>query len=193
MQPPLNAFNVLMASVRDAIGKDIPKPVHDPKSNMDRLRNKVLSHFEEKGCIFPKNSGKGACSFVSRLCDMLYYIDGQYSKIEAVILKEKMVPPVFKEKLSGYNRPELSKHKKRMFGNLSEAKLESYTVQMREIMQGQHYFDLLPWAEVKIQIVDLVVVIEQYCLRLRNQRMRSKVQLNYNNDNNINNKVKPVY
>ena len=60
MQPPLNAFNVLMASVRDAIGKDIPKPVHDPKSNMDRLRNKVLSHFEEKGCIFSKNSGKGA-------------------------------------------------------------------------------------------------------------------------------------
>ena len=67
---------------------------------------------------------------------MLYYIDGQYSKIEAVILKEKMVPPVFKEKLSSYNRPELSKHKMRTLGNLSEAKLESYTVQMREIMQG---------------------------------------------------------
>ena len=67
---------------------------------------------------------------------MLYYIDGQYSKIEAVISKEKMVPPVFKEKLSSYNRPELSKHKKRTLGNLSEAKLESYTVQMREIMQG---------------------------------------------------------
>ena len=42
-------------------------------------------------------------------------------------------------------------------------------------MQGQSYLDVMPWVEIKIQIVDLVMVIEQYCLRLRNQRTRSKL------------------
>ena len=42
VQPPPNAFNVLMTSARDAVGKDLPVPVQDPKSNMDRLRNNVL-------------------------------------------------------------------------------------------------------------------------------------------------------
>jgi hypothetical protein len=135
----------------------------------------VLSYFEEKGCRFPKNSGKGASSFVSRLCDILFYVDGQYSKIEAVICRETLIPAISKQTFTGFNCPQQSKHKKRTLSNLSEKKLESCAVQMREIMQGQHYLDLMPWTEIKMQIVDLVVVIEQYCLRLRNQRLRTKI------------------
>ena len=175
VQQPQNAFNVMMAAARDAAENDIPAPVDDPKTNMDRLRNKVLSYFEEKGCRFPKNSGKGASSFVSRLCDILFYVDGQYSKVEAVISREKLIPAIFKQKFTGFNCPQQSKHKKRTLSNLSEKKLESYAVQMREIMQGQRYLDLMPWTAIKMQIVDLVVVIEQYCLRLRNQRLRTKI------------------
>ncbi|CAB3986387.1 Hypothetical predicted protein [Paramuricea clavata] len=117
---------------------------------MDRLRNKVLTYFEEKGCRFPKNSGKGASSFVSRLCDILFYVDGQYSKIEAVIYRENLIPAIFKQKFTSFNCPHQSKHKKRTLSNLSEKKLESYAIQMREIMQGQHYLDhVMPWTEIK--------------------------------------------
>ena len=106
---------------------------------------------------------------------MLFYLDGQYSKIEAVISMEKLVPHVFKQKFSGFNCPQQSKHRKRTLNNLSEKKLEGYALQMHEIMQGERYLNVMPWAEVKNQIVDLVVVIEQYCLHLRNQRTRSKL------------------
>lgn len=162
-------------SCRDAVGKDLPQHVHDPKTNMDRLKNKALSYFDEKGCRFPKNVGKGASTFVSRLCEMLFYVDGQYSKIEAVISREKLVPPVFKLQFSGFNCPQQSKHRMRTLNNFSEKKLEGYALQMREIMQGQRYLNLMPLAEVRNQIVDLVVVIEQYCLRLRSERIRSKI------------------
>lgn len=57
-QPPPNAFNILMESAKATLGKDLPKAVVDPKNNMERLRNRVLLHFEEGGCKFPRNAGK---------------------------------------------------------------------------------------------------------------------------------------
>lgn len=53
--------------------------------------------------------------------------------------------------------------------------MENYAVKMREIMSEQHFLCVPPWTSVVTQILDLVVVIEQYCLRLRNQRMRNNV------------------
>ena len=168
-QPPPNAFNILMASAKAALGKDLPEAVVHPKNNMERLRNRVLLDFEESFCNFPRDAGKGTCTFVSRLCDLLYYIDGQLSKIEAVTSSERSIHPVFKQKFSGFNCPEQSKHRKRALNNLSEKKLESLAIQM------QSYLHVMPWAEIKIQIVDPVTDIEQYCLCLRNQRMKSKL------------------
>ena len=85
------------------------------------------------------------------------------------------VPSVLKKQFSGFNMPEKSKHKKRSLDNLSEQKLERYTIQVREAMQGQRYLDEMPWAEVKAMILSLLGVVEAYCLRLRNQRARTKL------------------
>ena len=54
---PVNAFTVLMTAARDALGKDLPTVVKDPKTSMERLNNEVLKFFEEKECNFPRNAG----------------------------------------------------------------------------------------------------------------------------------------
>ena len=86
--------------------KDLPVPMPDPKNSQDRLWNTVLGYLAEKGCTFPKNAGKGPSLLLSRLCDMLFYVDGQHSKIESAISQEKEIPEGFKTKFSSINCPE---------------------------------------------------------------------------------------
>lgn len=174
-QPPPNAFQILVSAARNAAYQDLPQPILEPKNASDRLTNAILAYFQEKNCSFPRSAGSTASRFLSKLTDLLFYMDGQYSKMEAVISRTKQINPVFEDRFSGFNCPQKSKHKKRTLNNLSEGKLESYTVQMREIMQGLPCLNSMPWAEVKMNIVDLLDVIEQYRLRLRGQRMRSKL------------------
>ena len=73
------------------------------------------------------------------------------------------VPTVFKTQFSGFNCSEKHKHKKRTLSNLAEQKLEKYTIQIRELIQGQQYLNEMPWAEVKTQILSVVEVLEAYC------------------------------
>ena len=152
---PVNAFTVLMTAARDAVGKDLPTILKDPKTSMEKLNNEVLGFFEEKECNFPTNAGVRATSFVSKSVDLLYYVDGHYNKIESVVSISTKVPTVFKTWFSGFNCPEKHKHRKRNLSNLSEQKLEKYTIQMREVIQGQQYLNEMPWAEVKTQILSL--------------------------------------
>lgn len=172
---PVNAFTVLMTAARDALGKDLPTVVKDPKTSMERLNDEVLKFFEEKECNFPRNAGARATSFVSKLVELLYYVDGHYSKIESVVSISTRVPTVFKTRFSGFNCPEKHKHKKRNLSNLSEQKLEKYAIQMREVIQGQQFLNEMPWAEVKTQIFSLAEVREAYCLHLRYQSKRTKL------------------
>ena len=39
---PVNAFAVLVTPARDAVGKDLPTIVNDPKVDIDKLNNEVL-------------------------------------------------------------------------------------------------------------------------------------------------------
>ena len=132
---PVNAFTVLMTAARDAVGNDLPTIVNNPKTSVEKLNNEVLKFFEEKECNFPRNAGARATCFVSKLVELLYYVDGHYNKIESVLSMSTKVPTVFKTRFSGFNCPEKHKHKKRTLSNLGEQKLEKYTIQIRELIQ----------------------------------------------------------
>ena len=173
--PTTNAFQVMMAAAKEAAIIGIPKVCPDPKCNLDKLKNTILTYFQEKMCIFPANCGKAATVFVARLSDFVYYLDGQYFKIEMEISKAKKFPEVFKRKFSGFNCPEKSKHRKRELNNLSEKKLESHAIAIREVIQSLQFLDSIPWAEVKQEVLQMVQVVEQYCLHLRVDNVRNKV------------------
>ena len=135
-----------MTAARDSVGNDLPSIVNDPKTSVEKLNNEVLKFFEEKECNFPRNAGVRATSFVSKLVELLYYVDGHYNKIEPVLSMSTKVPTVSKTRFSGFNCPEKHKHKKRTLSNLAEQKLEKYTIQIRELIQGQQYLNEMPWA-----------------------------------------------
>lgn len=145
-----------------------------PKNQKERLRNELLGWLSEKNCVLPSNCGKGANFFVTKFCDMLYYLHGQYSKIEFEIGKVKNVPKVFKTRFSGFNVPEKNKHGKRTRSNLSDRKLEEHSVSVRESIQSHVYLNQAPWSEVKLLILDVVSVVEQYCVSLRASRVKNK-------------------
>ncbi|XP_064646150.1 uncharacterized protein LOC135499336 [Lineus longissimus] len=106
---------------------------------------------------------------------MLFYVDGQYSKMEVEIGTTRKIADLFKRRFSGFNVPEKSKHRKRTLGNLSESKLESHAVSLREAIQSQIYLDEVPWAEVKLAVLEVVEMVEQFCVTLRTSRKRNKV------------------
>ena len=95
-----------MALSRLAAESETPQIMTDPKTNWDKLRNQVLMYLGEKDCKFPKKAGTANMSFVQKLVDLLYYMDGQYSKMEAVVSITKSVPKVFKAKFTGFNPPQ---------------------------------------------------------------------------------------
>lgn len=104
---------------------------------------------------------------------MVYYLDGQYEKNEEVLMDDSKVPKLFKTTLSGYNIPEKHKHRKRTLKNLSGEKMEGIIIKMREIIQEQRYLEKMPWAEFKINIMNLLNIMENYCAKLRSQRVRN--------------------
>lgn len=171
-----NAFQVMMAAARVADNEsNIPKVTEQPKNMKEQLMNEVLIFLSEMDCVFPANCGTGANSFVTKLCEMLYFLDGQYSKLEREIGKTKNVSDIFKKRFSGFNVPEKTKHRKRTLSNLSDKKLEHHAVSVREAIQSQVYLDSMAWAKVKLMILDVVDVVEQYCVNLRASRIKSKV------------------
>jgi hypothetical protein len=146
-----NAFSVLMAAaIKNAASSDIPCAIAVPKNQKERLRNELLGWLSEKNCVLPSNCGKGANFFVTKFCDMLYYLHGQYSKIEFEIGKVKNVPKVFKTRFSGFNVPEKNKHGKRTRSNLSDRKLEEHSVSVRESIQSHVYLNQAPWQTCQV-------------------------------------------
>ena len=59
----------------------------------------------------------------------------------SLLLISTKVRTVFKTRFSGFNCPEKHKHKKQTLSNLAEQKLEKYTIQIRELIQGQQYLN----------------------------------------------------
>ena len=77
--------------------------------------------------------------FISRLSELVYYLDGQYLKMLCEINNACKFPAVFTKKFSGFNCPEKSKHRKRELNDLSEKKLEKHCTVIREIMQSPSF------------------------------------------------------
>ena len=95
LKTPPNAFALMMAAAKDAAAKDVPQISSDPKTSFDELKNAILRYFQEKNCVFPTKFGNQATIFLSRLSDLLYYLDGHYSKIECKTTNACMFPTVY--------------------------------------------------------------------------------------------------
>ena len=169
-----NAFQFMMSSSRAQAQENVPQVVKDPKDGVERLHNAILEYFRQVGCVFPKNIGSLGNTFVTKLTNALWYVDGHMTTIERESTRK--VPERF-HKFKGYNCPEKVKHRKRELGNLSEKKLESQSIGLKEVIQAMKFLESGIWAEIRIDILNLAHTLEDYSCYLRNKTVKiQKIQ-----------------
>ena len=111
-----NAFCVLMASAA------VLKVPERKAAKTKKDDNGIVDLLEELNLLFPASVVKTSGSrLVTAVCNALWYIDGTHDTLAA---RSFNIPGVFSQ-FQGYNKPELSKHRKRDRANLWERKFSS--------------------------------------------------------------------
>ena len=115
LPPVRDAFSVLMSNQRQLSLPSLPASLA-VRTKKDQLYNDFLGVLREENALFPAaevdSSGK---NFVKTIVECLWYVDGHHEK-----LKKQSAPiPDYYTRFTGYNRPQLSKHRKQQSTNLS--------------------------------------------------------------------------
>jgi hypothetical protein len=105
-----NAFDVMMESARRVASDDVPVPITET-TNWEKLHNVVLQYCLNSGSTFPSNTGSFGKTFIKHLTSLFWYLDGQYDDNDSVS-KDNSVSATIVKKFSGFNLPQLHKHRK---------------------------------------------------------------------------------
>ena len=98
----------------------VPDTIPERRTNKQRLMNKVIEFLVAKECAWHGSEVSSAgTSLVNALTDILWTIDGHHNELGS---QGHKIPSSFSH-FNGYNKPELSKHRKRQIGNLSGSTL----------------------------------------------------------------------
>ncbi len=149
-----------------------PSMVEEPRTNKQKLWNDIIQFLSENSCKW-KNAEVSSCGsgLVHALTNALWYIDGQHD----VFRKQGCPIPTPLSVFVNYNRPDLSKHRKRERGNMSSTVLKSLSSHLFTCLQGI-YWNGDHWKEMKPFIEQLTKSIDDYSSYL--QRSCKKVAFN---------------
>ena len=135
MPPACNAFTVLMSSQRQLSLSGLPALV-TVRTKKDKMYNDVVEMLNEENLLFPgvevNSSGK---NFVKTMVECLWYVDGHHEKFK----KQSAPIPDYFARFTGYNLPELSKHRKRESTNLSSSVLKSLASSLFQNLQASFW------------------------------------------------------
>lgn len=118
-----NAFSVLLSTSQV---DQLPKKV--VAHNKEYLYNDLIDLFEKNDWKWCDCGNTLGASFLKQLRDVLWYIDGHRSVFEN---RSITILSTFKS-FTGYNTPEISKHRKRAVGNMSYDVLVSHVAFLKE-------------------------------------------------------------
>ena len=104
--------------------------------------------------------------------DVLWYIDGHHDTFQS---RSCSMPADIKE-FQGYNKPELTKHRRRSAENLCSGMLNSYSLHLNEYLM-QPWFSLAIWKPIKDVVIQLAESVHKYAVYL-NQK-NATVQENH--------------
>ena len=129
----------------------LPSRIIKPKNRKDVMRNDVIGHLSELGLKWSGNDASSAGeALVRSLTNCLWYIDGQH---EVLSRRSDDIPECF-QWYSGYNRPELSKHRKRTLEKMSSVSLRTYSDTLFSCLQGVYWEDK-KWSNFKPSVENL--------------------------------------
>ena len=130
-----NVFEMMMQAARKAQSREqnnLPDQV-EPKNQMDKLNNAIIDVLKSKNLGWDSTRH---FSFVFKLAKILWYIDGHHMMLQS---RAKKIPELFSA-FSGYNRPELNKHRKRTIDNLKSDILKSHVCTLQGFL-GSTWMD----------------------------------------------------
>lgn len=111
--PAVNAFDVMMLAQRSLSIPTVPSRIPS-RSKKDDLYNAVVGLLELENLKLPSDDPNGK-RFLKSLTNVLWYIDGRHETLE----KRSYHVPIIFSQFQEYNRPELSKHRKREHTNMT--------------------------------------------------------------------------
>ena len=136
--------------------RGLPPHFAKEKNRKDQLYNTIIDLFRERGLGWqePETYGK---QFICHLSNLFWYIDGHHE-----VLASRACPiPVYFSTFVGYNRPELSKHRKRSISNLSRDILLEHATVLHDY--GMNSWIQQPeWAVFKTAYLQLIKAISAY-------------------------------
>ena len=151
--------------------KLVPDTIPEPRTNKQRLWNKVIEFLVAKECAWRGSEVSSAgTSFVNALTDILWTIDGHHHVLGS---QGQNIPSSFSH-FNGYNKPELSKHRKRLIGNLSGSTLSMLSSHLFHCLQGG-YWARSGWKELKNDVEELAQCVAKYTDYLESSRKKSNL------------------
>ena len=126
------------------------------------LKRGIIKWLEENkvGWSIDRVNTLGA-GFVDVITDTLWYIDGHHDTLHS---RSCSVPADFRE-FQGYNRPELTKHRRRLAENMCSGMLNSYSLRLNECLM-QPWFSLATWKPLKECVTLLAESLHKYAVYL---------------------------
>ena len=156
--PPKNAFQLMMHAARSQ-PSNLPTVINDPSNKKENLWNDLLNYIS-KSCVFPKTDGPVCKTYLTRLRDTLWYIDGHHKTMER---ESNRKLPDFFSKFTGYNCPENSKHRKRTISNLSVKMLSTLALSLKDVLHCMKFIDdYKAWCDIRLATLKLAHTMEDY-------------------------------
>ena len=106
------------------------------RTKKDKLYNDFLKLLKEENALFPgiefNSSGN---NFVKTVVECLWHVDGHHEKL----MKQSAPIPDYFMRFTGYNLPQLLKHRKRQNNNLSSSMLKSLSSSLFQNIQASFW------------------------------------------------------
>lgn len=146
----------------------IPSKVKE-RNGKDKLNNEILTCLSTMGLSW-KNPDEYGKPFVQDLCKVLWYIDGHH---EVFASRSCPIPNLF-SRFVGFNKPELSKHRKRSVSNLSRDRIDEFASMMQNYTMSS-WMQQEEWAPFKQNLLKLVESLASYSayLTMKNKVMKA--------------------
>ena len=143
------------------------------RNNKDSLYNQIIRSLCDRGLDWNDMDSSfivtSADSFVQTLTEALWYIDGHHDQIS----ERSTDIPLFFLQFQGYNRPELSKHRKRTISNLDHSLLELHVNNLSTSLQCTYWDSSDVWTEFKTEVCGLMEALYGYYEHLQVKRNSS--------------------
>ncbi|XP_019859353.1 PREDICTED: uncharacterized protein LOC109587561 [Amphimedon queenslandica] len=138
------------------------------KTRKDKMFNVIVEFCQSNGLFWdePDRYGK---PFLTDFCNTLWYIDGHH---EVFASRSCSIPILFLS-LSGFNKPELSKHRKRSISNMNREKLIEYATVLQEYATSS-WIEQPQFTTFKPALFQLIESLLSYAsyLSMRNKAMK---------------------